>query len=236
MAAPTEIPSADDIDRLLKRYLGLLDEYTKLRTALKDLQTGVYQNIARANFSAERGVRYGQDMYDQRMQASRSLTITVVEGHPPKFRIATCESEKRGNQGAEKEGASGETDGADTDNEKKSRHKPSDPLRWFGILTPMPLRQAQGRSIQAVEHVIPRLVTLSAEMADVEIRVRRARKKRAKAELASTKQQASNDENTATEKGVPGSYRQGSNTPEEEETEASEEDAVARLQELSLTA
>lgn len=235
MAAPTEIP-ADDIDGLLERYLGLLDEYTKLRTALTDLQTGIYQNIARANFSAERGIRYGQDMYDQRMHASRSLTITVGEGHAPGFTIASCDDEKQGAREDEMDGASRETDGAEPDDGKKSAHKRSDPLRWFGILTPMPLRQAQSKSIHVVEHIVPRLATLNAEMADVEIRVRRARKKRAKAESASMKKQASTGEKVATEKGVERSSRQVPKTPEEEKTAAAEKVAVARLQELNLTA
>jgi hypothetical protein len=64
--------------------------------------------------------------------------------------------------------------------------KPKDPLRWFGLLTPMPLRKAQTQSIRAVEHVIPRLASVSAEMAEVEIEVRRARKRRAKKAEASS--------------------------------------------------
>lgn len=45
----------------------------------------VYQQIARANFSADRGIRYGEDLYDARMQASRLCRITVPthsEGRP----------------------------------------------------------------------------------------------------------------------------------------------------------
>ena len=63
------------IDELLERYLGILDEYSKLREELSRLQSGVYQNIARANFAGERGMRYGQDHYDERMRALRVLNI-----------------------------------------------------------------------------------------------------------------------------------------------------------------
>jgi hypothetical protein len=69
----------------------------------------------------------------------------------------------------------------------KSKDKATDPLRWFGILTPLALRQAQVQAIKAVEEIIPRLATLSVEMAAVELEVRRARKRRAKAEKAEEK-------------------------------------------------
>jgi hypothetical protein len=165
----------DDIDTLLERYLGLLDEYTKLRSSLTDLQSRIYQNIARANFSAERGVRYGQDLYDQRMQSSRALVISNGDNNTPSFKIVP---------------RTGVDQDAGGDEEKeKSAERPRDPLRWFGILTPMPLRQAQSQAVEAVEEIIPKLVSVNAEMADVEIQVRRARKKRAKAEAAAEKEQ-----------------------------------------------
>jgi hypothetical protein len=190
MAASTGV-TADDIDTLLERYLGLLDEYTKLRAALTDLLSSVYQNIARANFSAERGIRYGQEMFDERMQASRSLAITFGEDETPKFEITSYGKEKKEIRRDVKEDA----DEAETQDEKERVQKPSDPLRWFGILSPMPLRQAQSKSIQAVEQIMPKLVAIKAEMADVEIRVRRARKKRAKAEAAAMKKLADLDLN-----------------------------------------
>ena len=63
------------IDALLEQYLQLLNEYTELRGQLSQLQSDVFHNIARANFAAERGLRYGQDHYDERMQALRALVL-----------------------------------------------------------------------------------------------------------------------------------------------------------------
>jgi len=198
MAVPTGIP-ADDIDGLLQRYLGLLEDYTKLRASLTALQAIIYQDIARANFSAERGVRYGQDLYDERMQRSRDLNIIRGENGTPIFEVTAQET--RGNDS--QEDMKHEANEADVDDEaEKEEEKPrksNDPLRWFGILTPMPLRQAQSRSIEAVEQIIPRLVSVDAEMADVEIRVRRARKRRAKAEAAAVKQLAGDVEKVTLE-------------------------------------
>ncbi|KAK7424972.1 hypothetical protein QQZ08_008368 [Neonectria magnoliae] len=180
------------IDELLERYLGLLDEYTVLRQNLSQLQSSVYQNIARANFSGERGMRYGQDHYDERMQASRRLTIDVNEKLLSVFTVVEAPVEEQAEEAAETgkdaeektEEQGGKEDAEDTA-QKKS--KPNNPLRWFGLFAPTPLRTAQTQSVQVVEEVIPRLVSLSAEMLDLEIEVRRARKRRAKGEAASEK-------------------------------------------------
>lgn len=200
MAASAGTP-ADDIDGLLERYLGLLDEYTKLRSSLTALQINVYQGIARANFSAERGIRYGQELYDERMQASRTLAIAPREDGTLTFDVVHHGDGLGDSEGNEKHEANAaededEDDKQQADDEKDKVQTPCDPLRWFGILTPISLRLAQGKAIQAVEQVIPKLLTVDAEMADVEIRVRRARKKRSKAEAAAARQQQASDSRT----------------------------------------
>ncbi|KAI2630502.1 hypothetical protein GGS21DRAFT_492002 [Xylaria nigripes] len=250
----------DHIDSLLERYLHLLHEYTSLREELTALQTSIYQNIARANFAAERGMRFGQDYYDDRMQASKLLSISYrnpdqsqnqagsaskgeiafLSDSIPSFSVIspvsapTAESStadiqvpdphphpeteaESAEQSATKSNLESDT-GSTTSSQKdpdiqssksstvtgsiskspESLPSPAkegtnstpiskDPLRWFGLLTPMPLRQAQTQSVRAIEHVIPRLASVNAEMVGVEIEVRRARKKRAKAEAAASK-------------------------------------------------
>ncbi|KAH7349458.1 hypothetical protein B0T11DRAFT_131291 [Plectosphaerella cucumerina] len=161
----------DQIDLLLERYLGLLDEYTTLRESLSKTQASMYHDIARANFSAERGIRYGPDYYDERMQASRVLTITATDADAeaaPAFASIKAP----------------EPDAPETEGEAPAKPKSKDPLRWFGILAPQPLRQAQANAIHAVDTLIPRLATVDAEMKHVEIQIRRARKKRAKVAAA----------------------------------------------------
>lgn len=176
------------IDALLERYLGLLDEYTQLRKSLSQLQSNVYQNIARANFAGERGMRYGQDQYDERMQAIRLLDIKVDDNGIPAFSVIDTPAEgpeKEEDTAAEGNGGESEDKGDDKTKEptqKKPKNK--NPLHWYGIFAPMPLRTAQTQSVQAVEEIIPRLVSVNAEMLNVEIEVRRARKRRAKAEAA----------------------------------------------------
>lgn len=171
-----------DIDALLERYLALLDEYTTLRGELSRLQGATFQSLARANFAAERGVRFGQDHYDARMQAGRRVVLRNAEANvtvevvkvdaEPVPEPETSESEEKAQE--EKRAA-----------QKKPNSK--DPIRWFGLLTPLALRQTQVSAIDTVERVIPRLVTVDAEMRQLEIEVRRARKKRAKTEAAAAK-------------------------------------------------
>jgi hypothetical protein len=182
------------IDELLERYLGLLDEYAQLRQSLSQLQSGVYQNIARANFSGERGMRYGQDHYDERMQATRLLSIRQNQDQSPDFSFfnAPDEIEEKGEEQHESVDTEGLNQGPKSEarEEKpaeKKRRKNMNPLHWFGLFAPMALRTAQTESVKAVEDVIPKLVSINAEMLDLEIEVRRARKRRAKAEVAEKK-------------------------------------------------
>ncbi|EQB53800.1 hypothetical protein GCG54_00006623 [Colletotrichum gloeosporioides] len=189
----------DHIDQLLERFIMLLDEYTVLRELLSKTQAGMYQNIARANFSAERGVRYGPDYYDERMQASRILSISADSKGVPRYELVkpaedvTSPGTQEAPVGERKPDGQDEAPADEVEPTEKAKDatkatkKSNDPIRWFGILAPMPLRQAQTLSVKAVQDVIPRLVSVQAEMKHVEIEVRRAQKKRAKAEAAQKK-------------------------------------------------
>lgn len=188
------------IDSLLERYLALLDEYTQLREQLSRCQSDVFHSLARANFSAERSMRYGRDHYDERMQASRRLNIVEEgDGEGLKFEVVNV-SKVEAKEEADKEDDEDERDEkeADIEGEEKEESaegepkvakekKPVDPLFWFGLFPPSHLRNVQAHSIEAAEAIIPRLVTVNTEMQNIEIEVRRARKKRAKATEKQTK-------------------------------------------------
>lgn len=241
---PPQHHNDQKIDILLERYLNLLDEYTTLRFNLSRLQTQTFQHLARANFSAERGVRYGADYYDERMQASRRVVVssspvvaaaaateaaTDANMSAPVFHIVGKEedvvvgSSDDPGRGADKESANAfnptnknQNEEEEEEKEEEHHHAPdtssppptadsndkaeqvknetiltrrnnkNDPLRWFGVLTPMALRQTQACTVQTVEDIIPRLVSVDAAMRQVEIEVRRAKKRRAKADKASS--------------------------------------------------
>lgn len=190
------------IDELLERYLVLVDEYTTLRASLAAAQRSVFQHLARANFTADRGVRYGPDQFDERMRASRRVAIS----HPsaaaaPVFSVLESggieEESSNGAKATEKdekeeddngEGDNGEEKTETEKEEAKEKTAARNPIRWFGVLVPQALRDAQAESVRLVEGIVPRLVSVEAEMALIEIDVRRARKKRAKASGAAKKQ------------------------------------------------
>ena len=56
-----------------------------------------------------------------------------------------------------------------------------DSLKWFGILVPPTLRASQSNFKDAVADLIPALASVSKEMTEVELEVRRARKRLRKA-------------------------------------------------------
>ncbi|KAJ6780748.1 hypothetical protein PWT90_04623 [Aphanocladium album] len=191
--------SADQaIDDLLERYLGLVDQYTKLRAELAAVQQSVFQHLARANFTSDRGVRYGRDQYDERMQASRRVAIArATETEAPTF--AVTEEQQQQQQPVPEAVVETEEKPQDKssedagDNPAPSPSPARNPIRWFGVLVPQALRDAQSQSVRAVEELIPRLVSVEAEMARAEIEVRRARKRRAKAISGGTRQEATNE-------------------------------------------
>src|SRR6266699_1907444 len=150
------------VDELLEHYLTLLDEYTTLRSTLSTLQSGMYYDVARANFSAERGSRYGQDHYDDRMQALRRVHIRQTDAGVPSSSVSS--GVDVASRDVSEGGENQPQEGSVPESAARATSRSKDPLRWFGILTPMPLRLAQSQGIQAVEQVIPRLASLSAEM------------------------------------------------------------------------
>lgn len=195
-------PAMDDhIDALLEQYLHLLDEYTALRTELNGLQKAMYQDIARAHYTAERGMRFGADHYDGRMRASRRIAFATGAQDVPEWRVVSDADaaptpdphgppaeETMKNTASRGVTATGEDEEGPTAAIENKKLRPArDPLRWFGLMVPPALRQAQTRSVLAVERVIPRLASVDGRMKEVEIEVRRARKRRTKATMAAVK-------------------------------------------------
>ena len=147
-------------------------------------------------------MRYGQDFYDERMQATKSLIadkdkdgipmfdLDDLNAQPPVGPTATVDEkpaqpkqeEKDEIQSDEKttdDSKSDEAPRAETNKQAKRR----DPLRWFGILVPPPLRQAQTNASKLVQTAV-NLASIDSEMKTVEIEIRRARKRKVTGEKA----------------------------------------------------
>ncbi|CAL3968620.1 hypothetical protein PZA11_004642 [Diplocarpon coronariae] len=162
-----------EIDDLLTTYLFLLDTYTTIRAQLSAAQASIYLSLARANFHAERGVRYGQDFYDERaMLPARVCRITPDNGihcFEVKHPADVSEDAETPRVSAAEHGDGG----------KQDRSYVPDPLRMFGLAVPNALRETQAQT-RGLLDLVPRLLTVDARMRALEIEIRRARKRRVK--------------------------------------------------------
>lgn len=69
------------LDELLEQYLNTLDEYQKGQQQLALHLTPGFMSLAKANFNNTSRTRYGQDYYDERMQASRMINVGEEDLH-----------------------------------------------------------------------------------------------------------------------------------------------------------
>ncbi|MCJ1226137.1 hypothetical protein MMC12_002786 [Toensbergia leucococca] len=174
--APNVKALVQSLDDLLERYLNLLDQYQKLQHDLSHCLSSGYLSLAQANFTSPYRIRYGQDYYDDRMQASTTVSINPSG---PTFSI-TRPSESPNSQSSKKDSSDSpsspslgplipEKDGT----EKKAKAR--DPLHWFGILVPPALRSTQKEFKNAVLTIIPALANIVQEMMELEVEIKRMR-------------------------------------------------------------
>jgi len=149
------------LDDLLKQYLGFLDEYETARQELSRQFSAGFFNLAQANRSADPGRRYGQDYYDERMQASRRVSVITSRTGDVRVGITSATRVAAPTEQNEKEG---------------SNETASDTLRWFGILVPPALRSAKSDFTIAIEGPIPRILNVTKQMHQLEHEISRLRK------------------------------------------------------------
>ncbi|PYH98758.1 hypothetical protein BO71DRAFT_22747 [Aspergillus ellipticus CBS 707.79] len=81
-AEPKQPPVADSsadllqsLDSLLERYLHLLDQHQKLQAELGSQLSSGFFSLAQANYTCPPGRHYGADYYDERMKATKRVTL-----------------------------------------------------------------------------------------------------------------------------------------------------------------
>lgn len=158
------------LDELLEQYLNTLDQYQKAREQLSNHLSSGYMALAQANFNNSAGRRYGQDYYDERMQAQRIMSISGVEGLSEDVVQYRCTKvmDLDATTSSKEEDSSEQVD--------EAKHKSRDPLRWFGVLVPQPLRTAQASFTTAIEASIPDISNLQQTLRGLEIEIGRTRK------------------------------------------------------------
>ncbi|KAL8820961.1 MAG: hypothetical protein Q9223_000915 [Gallowayella weberi] len=175
----------DGLDSLLERYLDLVHRYCSLQQDVaKDFASG-YFSLAQANFSNHNLLHYGQDFYDDRMQALTTFYInpstdelddstTVEQSLHDTISLTTMPPTGKS---AETRQTIQKEDSETSQRETSSEPAIPDPLKWFGILVPPALRATQMSFKHAVIEAIPLLANLTNEMKSMEIEIRRMRKK-----------------------------------------------------------
>ncbi|RVD90198.1 uncharacterized protein DFL_001174 [Arthrobotrys flagrans] len=199
MATQQELDELQDkLDLLIISYLDLFDKYQASRAEISRALSDGFFNLAQANFNAPNRVRYGQDMYDNRMQALRGVHIAVNEADVTEYTLKdlTSPPEVASSEKVDPE-VSSKLDGSDLkpDKEKASEiagrgdsdtpdvepndnevalklaNPKADPLRWFGILRPMTLGAAQKNFV----HSLPPIMKLISTLSDIEYHEKRIR-------------------------------------------------------------
>ncbi|KZZ86675.1 hypothetical protein AAP_06337 [Ascosphaera apis ARSEF 7405] len=176
------------IDELLIRYLDLLDQYQKEQDKINRSFSSGFLCLARANLNSTSGHRYGQNYYDERMKALKTIEMEVHQNEhatevyslklapvhidtpaaspAPSSANPSPDCEDLNNEdSAEKQ--DGESEKSDIDDKSTSQHDDGDdgedtgkkshtidPIRWFGILVPQALRDAQSSFTKAVDDPI----------------------------------------------------------------------------------
>ncbi|KAK5006360.1 hypothetical protein LTR16_006148 [Cryomyces antarcticus] len=213
---PTPAASTEQLvlklDSLWEKYLLLLDQYQsaqqQLAQHLSSLRQG-HLSLARANFSSPSRIRYGQDYYDERMQASRRVTVGSTDDSIHKISIAsrdgvsavypagkstgkyeeprqepTPPATPQTAPDPEPEVKLSKPSETDEHTKKNPESETRDPLNWYGILVPPALRAAQADFISTVERPVPELVNTAQQMSTVEVEIKRVRKELKKGEKA----------------------------------------------------
>ena len=168
------------LDDLLERYLHLIENYQKLRRDLSMHLSNGFMSLAQANFSSPNRAHYGQDYYDQRMQAS--TLVSLSENNPCFFitrKIVRAASPTIPDMANISNSTSSgpETPETRPKSDSLSTTKACNPINWFGILVPPALRSSQNSFSSAVVDIVPALASVSDQMRKTEIEVRRTRKK-----------------------------------------------------------
>ena len=199
----TDKPSIDlttQLDTLLESYLTLLDTHTTLRTQLSTTFCSGFLSLAHANRNAASvlgaGRRFGRDGYDERMKASRGISIQRT-AEKLKGEEAQLKDEDLAAQQISKNSSNTPKDSKNP--EPTSKPLPTDtplsntdlehltftsipltpspsgqtknPLNWFTALPPPPLRQTQHHFTSAATTTIPQLLSTISAMSALETKI-----------------------------------------------------------------
>ncbi|KAF1947228.1 hypothetical protein EJ02DRAFT_430056 [Clathrospora elynae] len=119
------------LDSLLERYLHTLDKYEKVgRELSKQLSSG-YMSLAQANFhNSSSAIKYGQDCYDERMQAIRKINISEDgKTSRPHFSVQSDKAARQGVKTTDADTPMHQTEADGKASQSKNTELPSQPIK-----------------------------------------------------------------------------------------------------------
>ncbi|CAD0087618.1 unnamed protein product [Aureobasidium vineae] len=141
MAHEEEVPSElsvdelrDQLDTLWEKHLALLNSYHQAQQQIARHFSSGFFDLAQATFKSTTRVRYGQEYYDDRMQATTCFHASVDANDTPRFALKindTTATTKDSHKGASNK-SDVETGDTQEDTPTQQPTPPSTPLRESG--------------------------------------------------------------------------------------------------------
>ncbi|KAF2225330.1 hypothetical protein BDZ85DRAFT_280506 [Elsinoe ampelina] len=175
-----------DLQALWIKYLGFLDQYSKAQQEIGTYHSSGTFSLAEANFKNTTRTRYGQDYYDERMQAATRYSVADTTSKTLRLerressQINVTASKVNGNVTSEATNAKNHEESAQDLNGESA----PDPIKWFGILVPPQLRSCQKSFLDMATGPIIDAINASRSLREVETNIRKTRKDIRKAERA----------------------------------------------------
>lgn len=200
----------DQLDALWEKHLTLLDSYHQAQQQIARHFSSGFFDLAQATFKSTTRVRYGQEYYDDRMQATIRLEASVdnkdvsnlalklndtpslstkdsdkesTEKSPrPGIESNKQEQEDKSDQEEEKDKPEEQKQEDKPDDKEKTHNKVRDPLHWYGILVPPSLRASQKSFSSAIHDPVINAANSAQALRRVDMDIRKLRKDIKKAE------------------------------------------------------
>jgi hypothetical protein len=193
----------DQLDALWEKHLILLDSYHQAQQQIaRHLSTGFF-DLAQATFKSTTRVRYGQEYYDDRMQATTRFEASVDKQDTPRLASivndtpspstkpankdpTSTEKSPHSNKETDEQGqeAKPEEQGSEdrAEDKQEAHSKVRNPLHWYGILVPPSLRSSQKSFIAAIQTPVIDAANSAQALHRIDMDIRKLRKDIKKAE------------------------------------------------------
>lgn len=195
----------DQLDALWDKHLTLLDAYHQAQQQIARHFSSGFFDLAQATFKSTTRVRYGQEYYDDRMQATTRFEASIDNkdvsclalrnndipslSTKDMARETTKESteksqvpDKEPNKQTHEDKSEEQEENIKSEDKEQAHTKIRDPLHWYGILVPPSLRASQKSFNSAIHDPVITAANSAQALRRVDMDIRKLRKDIKKAE------------------------------------------------------